>query len=313
MYDNVYDLKGPARQANLRRRALIRRRLITRGVKPSTAMVTQELIKQRQIAKARRLNLPASGLGSKSGYRGSANRSWLTNAFQAMIATKQFAVTLTPYSEIAVTNASAVQHGYSSLRGIITGAQAAVRGAANKDIQSAALSAAVFNVTAGAAATGIRTFGWRLRLTASALNYAYRPFIVDVGPVLNTAGVLSIPSPVVTFAVISRRMPCDVIVLSPSNAAGLLTIVEGTQAEVVAAAATTTNNGISVRSLGDANSFAVFETLNARDLISRPTQLVGEGACSDEEEDAVYDTLMDEAEEEEDDGLDTFPGIRDGI
>jgi hypothetical protein len=186
-----------------------------------------------------------------------------------MVQSKQVAVAATPHTEISVTNASFAEHGYQSMRELVGAIVAVTQGSARKSYASGPLSANVLNVTAGAAAAGFSTFGFRLRITASHLNWAFRPILVDIGPVLNTAGTLSIPAPVISMALLSRRLPIDVFILSPSNAAGYGTVSLGTQDDVVLAGATTVGNGVLVRTLADATTFAIIESLNARDLIAR--------------------------------------------
>jgi hypothetical protein len=231
------------------------------------------------------------------GYRGTGVDSWLKNVIDMMVSSRQVAVAATPGTEIEVQNASAVYHGYKSVHEFRSACLAAVQGAADKETRSGALSAAVTCVNNGTAAAGFDVFGWRLRLTASQNNYAFRPFIVDVGPVLNTAGVFTVPSPIITFAVYSQRLPCDLFVVSPANAGGLATIRPGTHNQTTATTQTTTQNGILVRTLADANTFAVISSLNARDLVSR----AGAWGCADEE-DSEEDFLG---------GTEVYPGIRD--
>lgn len=244
---------------------------------------------------------PGSAKGNLSGYRGSANKAWLQDALHEMAKTGAVAMSLTPYCEIAVQNASATFHGYASPDELITSCLAAVQGEARKDTRSSNLNANAANVTDGTAAAGIPVFGWRLRLTGSALNFAYRPFIIDVGPILDTAGAFSVPTPVITFAAIARRLPVDILILSPANAGGLMTIVPGTQADVIATTTTTSRSGVVVRTLSDTTQFAVFETLNARDLISRPTERRTSLVPQDND---IYG-------ERDDGGMEFYPGIRD--
>jgi hypothetical protein len=176
-----------------------------------------------------------------------------------------------------------------------------VQGESRKSFAQGNLSANFSNIANGTAAPGIPVFGWRIRLTASVLNFAYRPILIDVGPVLNTAGVFTVPTPIVSLAVQGRRLPIDVFIISPANAAGLATIVPGVQDEVIATTTTTVRNGIVIRTLADANTFAVIETLNARDLVTRGTAF---GAlCADEDGDFEAPTLSDS------EGL--YSGIRD--
>jgi hypothetical protein len=263
--------------------------------------------KRIKNARQKALNGKAARIPS---YRGSQNEAWLTKAVRAMTACKQIALSLTPNTEIVVVNNSCLYHSYVTQQELGTALMTAARGESRKSLSptaGGALSANVFNCTAGAAAAGFAVFGWRLRVTASALNFDFRPILVDIGPVLNAAGVLSIPTPVVTLALLTRKLPIDVILVSPANAGGQATIVAGQQDEVVLAGATTASNGISVRSLGLATVFASFESLNQRDLNTRSVagQEGGsidqgittgirdeeEGGSEDPDEDAVYDIL----------------------
>lgn len=205
-------------------------------------------------------------------YRGSARIPWIWAALQAMVRSRQLMVSLTPYCEIKVINASAVYHGYKSIGEVQSAAYAAVQGEPQKDVRSAALSANFFSANTGVTSDGIATFGWRLRITASSLNFAYRPIFVDIGPVNNAAGTLTIPTPVVTIALFPRRLPLDVVVFNVANAAGYFTIRPGRSNNNVDAGVTSAFNGIGIRSLADANTFGVIESLNSRDLITRPAR-----------------------------------------
>jgi hypothetical protein len=228
-----------------------------------------------------------------------------------MAATRQLAVSATPMTELIILNASTPFHGYKGLRELVTACFAAVQGEARKTLVTGSLGANLFNATAGAALAGIPTFGWRIRLTSSQLNFAFRPFIIDIGPILNTAGVLSIPTPVITFAVQPRRLPVDIFVISPANAAGLATIVPGMQDEVILTPLLSSRSGVLIRSMADATQFGIIETLNARDLLSRASSFNELCAPNDEDIFEGRDAVYDEPESEDQDEEGYFSGIRD--
>jgi hypothetical protein len=187
-----------------------------------------------------------------------------------MVATRAIAASLVDGVTIVVTNGSAVYHGYPTMPKFENALAIACRGVGNKSFATGPLNANVVNVTAGTAAPGFPTWGFRIRLTGSPTNYARRLHLVDIGPILNTAGVLSCPNPVVTLGVQGTAAPIDLIALSPSRATGLMTVTEGVQDAVVAAGATTPGNGVLIRSIGDVNTFAEIESLTQLDLLSRP-------------------------------------------
>lgn len=230
------------------------------------------------------LNRSGKRLNSKGtdGYRSNMGGIWLQSALNKIIETQQVAVALTPMTELTVINQSALQHGYKSMRELATAAYSAVQGesrkafnaavsAATTAVLSGALSADVFSGLAGAtAAFGIKTFGWRVRITASQLNFAFRPVQIDVGPLTGNAGPAQLlPTPVLSLAIVPRRLPVDVVILSPANSAGLFTLVPGSVQSVVGTTGTTDSNGVAIRSLSDATAFAAIESLNMRDLTSR--------------------------------------------
>jgi hypothetical protein len=285
-----------------------RSNLLKGGLAGGAALGALSMFKKRKRRKkraaARQRALAARFADFPQQYRSASNQMWLQEMIRNMAANRQLVVSATPLTELVILNASTPFHGYRSQRELVTACFSAVQGESRKSFVQGNLNSNLFNVTAGTATAGIATFGWRIRLTASQLNFAFRPFIIDIGPVLNTAGVLTIPTPVITFAVQARRMPVDIFVISPANAAGLATIVPGVQDEIVAAAATTLRSGVLIRTISDASTFGVIETLNARDLVSRATTF-GE-LCRD------GDAFSDGGEpvvENDDEGY--FSGIRD--
>lgn len=260
--------------------------------------------------------------GVASAYRSAIGDIWLKEAFRGILVTQQAAISLTPDCEVVVLNDSAVQIGYSSVEELIVAIQTVVQGDPRKRIGVAAtagtalvpsdtLAADRFSGVVGATPSeGVRVFGWRVRLTASQLNYSYRPIQIDVGPIVGAAGpVQDITAPVVSFAVIARRFPADLIVLSPSNGAGIFTIVRGGSSQVTDATSTSVSNGLAVRSIGDASTFCMIESLNQRDLTRRavvPASSVGLTSRSmDGKWGGVYDEVFPGMRDE------VFPGIRD--
>jgi len=195
---------------------------------------------------------------------------WVIPAIQAMVNSKAVAVAFQPRVNITIVNQSLQQHGYTNQKELVTAMVAACQGDGNKSVLTGALNANVSNIINGTAAPGFDVAAWRIRLTASMLNFAFRPIFVNVGPVLNTAGVWTCPNPVIRFIVLAERAPVDILVLSASNANGLATVVRGVSGETTATTTTTTRNGVVVESLGDANTFAMIESINARDLIAHP-------------------------------------------
>jgi len=246
--------------------------------------------------------LPPKAAG---GYRSSVNTPWILGALNKMATTRQAVLALTPNCEIAVDNASAVFHGYGSLRELYTACTAVCQGSAQKSVGAAlsgnttglvsaqAMSGAAFAVTNKtiAASDTNTVFGWRVRITAAVTNFAYRPVRVQVGTVVASATALAAPtSPVLSFLVIPRKLPVDVIVLSVSNAAGYFTVVPGFINNSLGT--TLSVQTICSPDTVDANTFVSFESLNARDLISRST-----AANYDQENDFLegYEGIRDEA------------------
>lgn len=220
-------------------------------------------------------------------YRSAVGASWIATAMSAIAASRQVALAMTPECEVALLNDSAVFHGYSNLSELLTAAYAATGGAVAKVmgvadtndtslVLSAALSMApgsdgLFSGYAGATASeGTAVFGWRVRLTGSLTNFSFRPLQIDVGKVTGGVGpVQTIASPVLSIAVIPRKLPVDLIVLSVANAGGLMSITAGGSGTVSGTSGTSTRNGLVVRGASDSNIYATIESLNARDLMDR--------------------------------------------
>lgn len=232
------------------------------------------------------------------------NNGWLIPGLRKMVETKAVAVALQREVNITVVNASLQQHGYQSMDELVTAFIAASQGDGAKDVRQGALNANVSNMLDAAASPGIDVAAWRLRLTASDLNFAKRPIFVSIGRVLNTAGVFSVPNPVVRFVVYANRAPADIIVLSPSNANGLATIIRGTQAESFPTTVTSARNGVVIENLGDANTFGIIESLNSRDLIAHPK--AGQEIKAGDFNTSIHDMFSDNGEEEEGEEPDMF-------
>lgn len=223
----------------------------------------------------------------QTGYRSAVGTSWIAAAMAAVAASRQVALAMTPDCELTLLNDSAVFHGYSDLSQLLTACYAATNGAVGKvlgaaDTNDTALSLSLplsmapgtdglFSGVAAATATnGQRVFGWRLRLTGSLTNFSFRPIQVDVGRVTGAAGpVQTIASPVLSIAVVPRKLPVDLIVLSVANAGGLMSVTEGQSGYGSGASGTSAFNGLVIRGTSDSNVFGTIESLNARDLMDR--------------------------------------------
>lgn len=239
----------------------------------------------------------------KSQKRGRKSQAWIQGALARLAETKQVALGLSPGVEIMVTNNSTTFNAYSSLRELVSACYAAVQGASAKTWAQGALNAIMPNATSGTAAAGTPVWGWRIRLTGSVNNFAARPIQIDVGVLANSAGgVLSCPSPVLTLVVYAPKAPCDIIVLSPSNAGGAATVVRGQNAEVIATSTSSSYPGILIANISDANTFGIVESLNARDLIARPQLL--KGLHDDDDGDDDEDNFGDFSSE-------AYEGVRD--
>lgn len=277
LYDNgsVYDWRTAAGLASLGGAGLLGHAMLKKRAK------------RKKRRHARRRQLETNFAGYPQNYRSSSGQAWLQGMLRMIIASRQLVVSATPLTELVITNASTPFIGYRSMRELVTACYSAVQGESRKSYVQGSLNGTLVNIANGTAAAGIPVFGWRIRLTASVLNFAYRPILIDIGPILNTGGtVFTVPNPVVSFAVQSRRLPVDIFVISPANAAGLATIVPGTQDDITATTTTTARSGVLIRTLSDANTFGIIETLNARDLVARATSF-GELCASDEDDDEV--------------------------
>lgn len=265
-----------------------------------------------------RLATGGAPLQSQSiGYRSSIGAPWLTNVLNEFVRTRQVAISMTPYVEIAVNNASALMHGYSGLTTLLDAANAAVQGNVSKGFSANSGVAAAVNgisnplnttdqfsvggVNAATGTAGAVVFGWRVRLTGSLTNWAYRPIQMSIGQPTVTAGAITQVAPVFSCIIVARRLPVDIFVLSPSNAGGVFSISPGRSSDILGNNDTLAAfNIVKVTNLSDANTFVTFESLNARDLMSR----LGPVGCAS---DAVYDGAGSEIGS----GDDVYPGIRD--
>jgi len=239
-------------------------------------------------------------LKREAGRYQASRMSWLKSVLATCARTRSLAVSATPHSEIVLTNAATTFHGYSSLRELSTACLSAVQGEARKEIDNGPLSATFCSGnTAAAAAQGVTVFGWRLRITASINNFAYRPITVTIGATTGAAGVgsnnatIAAADTVAEFQIFARRLPVDVFFLSVSNAGGLATVTPGGfDSNLAATKSFPSRNGIIVSSLADGTTFAAIESLTARDLLAR-----GQGIPT---HDGLYDYTQEGIRDEED-------------
>lgn len=227
---------------------------------------------------------PVRGRRRMTRFRSSINAAWLRAALATIARTGQVAVPLTPRTNLIVTNASALQHGYRSINDLKSAINSAMQGASAKAFGAAAsaaaaamtpslgLGAAAFGCRANAtAAAGTPVFGWKVKVGGSINNFAYRSFAVHIGSLTTDAApALSLAANPTLSLLVETQLPvCEFIVLSPSNGAGQFTIVPGIQSQAVGASTTSSAQSIAIDAI-DANTFVTFEGLNARDLLVRP-------------------------------------------
>jgi len=218
-----------------------------------------------------------------------AGWAWLQPYLQRAVKTRQVAFSLTPGCEVTLINDTAMYHGYDSLRSMITACHAAVAGSSGKrkggviEANNAGFTNGSVPLTtdvgsagdAAAAAAGVGCFGWRVRISGSFSNFAYRDMVIATGILSNVTatGLLSITTPVLQLVVTPRVIPADIFILNVANAAGYGTIVPGNTGQLLAADGDTALNGVLIN-LVDATTFASIESLNARDLLTRTGKLV---------------------------------------
>lgn len=254
-----------------------------------------------------------------TGYRSATGGSWLTPFMQRLANTRQLAMSLTPYCELQIMNASALYHSYTSAQSLVSACMTAVAGENRKQVTNGALSANLYSVAptgATGALANFAAFGWRIRLTASLLNFDYSPFTINIGPVAYSAtgAALTITPGTPTFTILAtpRRLPVDILVLSASNAAGLATVVAGSAGVCGTSDLTAVNIPSCWVTLKSSSFSGVIESLNQRDFISRGNPCGARDAFSEVQEDAVYDAVYDDSGDEDDDDDDAgFAGIRD--
>lgn len=183
--------------------------------------------------------------------------------------TRNVAVAMTPHTAFVVTNASFGELGYNTIEDTVAAATAATQGSARKTYVVTSGTNAVASITNnGASPTDINpVFGWRVRASASFSNNNFRPVLIDVGPILNNAGIFTCPTPIFSVAAVSQKIPLDIFVLSTANAGGVATIVPGAS-DLVTTGATTVQPGLLVRALSSDYTVTI-ESFNSRELISR--------------------------------------------
>lgn len=199
-------------------------------------------------------------------------------ALAAMAKNRAIAVADATRATIRVINSSFVQHGYSSLSSLVNGARIAAGGASEKGIVNSAMGSAVSSADTAVAASlvgSVRCFGWKIRLTASVLQFSGAPYFLNVGFPTGAVGagqqnaLVSDSNAIFRLAVYAIRPPVDVFVLALSNGAGFGTLVPGAVNEVCAVSTQGTLLAVSAAAVTADNNITI-ETLNERDLISRP-------------------------------------------
>jgi hypothetical protein len=219
--------------------------------------------------------------------QGSLSQAWMNEILIQMVKRGVPIISLTPGAEIVTVNNSAVKLGYTSIDQLMVAINAAVQGQATKAIGGAGnntLETFAKGITGASMAenvsgtqfdslTGTYVFGWRIRVTASELNFARRPIVIDIGNMTSDATATTISSPVFTALVYpTSKAPIDIVVLSVSNASGLFTVVPGDCGNGIGANNTTGTgrNSVALRAYtSDTVHFANVESLNARDLLKR--------------------------------------------
>jgi hypothetical protein len=210
--------------------------------------------------------------------------SWLRAAVALAVQTGDAAISFSPRTEIVLTNGASVKHAYPSTRAFVTACYSAVQGEGDKifgaaDTNDLALTAAGLPLTADiftgvAAATfggGTQCFGWHVRLSGSITNWPYRMVRVDIGKLTGAAGpvqTLDAAQIVASYQIISYSPVVDLFFPSVGNAGGQMTIKPGLSGNGSGVANIAQFNGMAIR-IVDATTFGNFETLNARDFISR--------------------------------------------
>jgi hypothetical protein len=210
--------------------------------------------------------------------------SWLRAAVALAVRTGDTAVSFSPRTEIVLTNGASVKHAYASTRAFVTACYSAVQGAGDKvfgaaDTNDVALTASGLPLTGDVFSSiaapifggGTAVFGWHVRLSGSITNWPYRMVRLDVGRLTGAAGPVQTMDPaniVASYQVISYSPLVDLFILSVGNAGGQMTIVPGVMNQGSGVANIASANSVAAR-LVDANTFANFESLNARDFISR--------------------------------------------
>ena len=215
--------------------------------------------------------------------RSTVSNSGLRAALTKIARTGQIGAALTPRTSIEVINASALQHGYRSIGDLKAAVAAAMQGASGKSL-GAATGAVTTGLTTSLVATtdvygcyttaspvpGVPVFGWRVKVSASVLNFAHRTYQVDIGPgVTSAVPALTLPTPVVSLAIDAHNPVAEFVIMSPSNGAGMFTIVPGVQGQGIGASLNSSGNIVAVRAI-DSNTFVTITSINARDLLNRP-------------------------------------------
>lgn len=249
-------------------------------------------------------------------------RGWAGNPLVRLFRSKEIAVPIkVGGASIKVLNDSgALTHSYHSARGF----REALRVAYDNDNRSGAgasiaLDTFPLNVagssdayscyaTAGTAVPPIRCALMRVSVSASDLNNAYPKIQIDIGTIVNTAGVLGMASPILSLGVESLLRKLDVLVLIPSVGVGSASVVEGSFKQGLVAGASSNGYGVCVRAIpGGANYIVSMEPINDRDLQARPrvgSRMLDESGGSNDD-----DSVLDMGEAYDDDANSAFADV----
>lgn len=223
--------------------------------------------------------------GQSVGYRSSIGRSWIYDGLCELAATRMIAASLTPGTEIILTNNATMLHGYPTVDAIITAARAAMRGDPSKNIMANTGAAAAASVLAGPlnvtefsvggantalTVLGSRAFAFAVTITGSDLNFTYQPIEITMGPPSVAAGVVTIPNPNFKWVLKPSALPQQLVFLSVGQGGGYATVKEGRVGDILG----NNDNGadfniMQVTNMSNANIFATFESINERDLLNR--------------------------------------------
>jgi hypothetical protein len=174
-------------------------------------------------------------------------------------------------ADVKLLDAGTTQLGHSSMGELVTLMMQSAGGATGTDTIESVATAAVVSDSAGAATRiGTQVAAFRIRLSASNLNWTGQPITINQGLLTNTAGTLAVSTSRLKLRVTPKRgyNVVDLLLLSVANAGGMYTTAVGGVAGTVLATETSTWNGIVISALSSSYN-AMIEPVNQRDLIAR--------------------------------------------